>query len=69
MTDWRSVDLPSLGSVAALAFELHASDQCFGYPNTPLSFALDDLVFTAVPEPKSAALFPFRLTWLARRRA
>ena len=65
--DWIFVDLSSLGSVAALEFELASSDSAFGFLNTPSYFALDDLAF--VPEPSSALLFGFGLALLARRRS
>jgi hypothetical protein len=67
VTDWTSVDLSALGSVAALEFELASSDESFGFLNTPSYFALDDLVFA--PEPSTALLLGVGLALLARRRS
>jgi hypothetical protein len=67
LTDWTTVDLSGLGSVAALEFELASSDEAFGFLNTPSYFALDDLVL--VPEPASALLLAAGLALLARRRS
>jgi hypothetical protein len=69
VTDWVFVDFSGLGAVAVLEFSLDSSDQSFGFLNTPSYFALDDLGFSAVPEPASALLLAFGLALLARRRS
>lgn len=55
--DWLYVDLSGFGEgVKALSFELNSSDVgAFGM-NTPAYFALDNLSYTAVPEPRLAVL-------------
>ncbi|MGV3630852.1 MAG: DUF4465 domain-containing protein [Bacteroidota bacterium] len=45
---WVNVDLSSFGSVSGLTFRFESSDMSFGYINTPIYFALDDLHFTNV---------------------
>jgi hypothetical protein len=67
VSDWTSVDMSGLGSVAALEFELASSDESFGFLNTPAYFALDELMF--VPEPGTALLVGLGLALLARRRS
>ncbi|MBR6121707.1 MAG: DUF4465 domain-containing protein [Prevotella sp.] len=42
-SDWRWVDLTSLGKVKRLAFEMSSSDTSYGYMNTPAYFCLDNL--------------------------
>lgn len=54
---WEEVDLSSLGSgVTELRFALDSSDVGDFGMNTPAYFAMDDLSFTAVPEPSVFAL-------------
>jgi hypothetical protein len=65
---WASLDLSSLGVVRGLDFSLSSSDNgAFGM-NTPAYFALDDLAYTLVPEPGTAALLALGLAALAVRR-
>jgi len=48
---WRTVDLTPLGEARSLRFSFTSTDVgAFGI-NTPLYVAVDDLVFTTVPEP------------------
>jgi hypothetical protein len=53
--EWTLVDLAGLGSAASLNFSWASTDMSFGFINTPTYVALDNLSFTAVPEPASAA--------------
>jgi hypothetical protein len=53
---WASVNLSSLGTVAALKFELSSSDNGDFGMNTPAYFAIDNLAVTAVPEASSLAM-------------
>lgn len=56
---WQWFDLSSLGTVDRIDFEFSGSDMgAFGL-NTPRYFALDDLTFSAVPEPATAAAVGF----------
>lgn len=55
--DWTTVDLSGLGGgVRSIELSWDSSDKSFGYVNTPTYVALDNLAFSAVPEPSSAAL-------------
>lgn len=57
VSDWRTVNLSSLGIVDSLDFSLESSDtdEIFGM-NTPAYFAMDGLQFSSVPEPGTIAL-------------
>ena len=67
LDQWLFVDLRDLGAVKELAFSFESSDVgTFGI-NTPLYFAIDNLV--TIPEPGSAALLALGLAGLASRRA
>ena len=55
---WTTVDVSSLVDATELSFSLATTDEGPFGPNTPLYFALDDLVVSeaataAVPEPTS----------------
>ncbi len=50
---WTWVDLTALGDARDLTFGLTSSDVGQWGMNTPALFALDDLVFSEVPEPSS----------------
>jgi hypothetical protein len=66
LTDWASVSLAPLGTVAALSFSLTGSDVgAFGL-NTPAYFALDNL--SSVPLPPALALLAPALGLLVRWR-
>ncbi|MFD0895566.1 DUF4465 domain-containing protein [Luteolibacter ambystomatis] len=66
VTDWRTLDLSSLGWVNELRFSMTSSDVgAFGI-NTPTYFAVDNLQF--VPEPSTAVLAFAGLAPLLRRK-
>lgn len=69
---WTTVDLSSLIGAQSIGFRLTSSDVGQFGTNTPLYFAMDNLVIEVVPEPSSIALFAFGLagasTLAARRR-
>jgi hypothetical protein len=54
---WTQVDLRGLGDARTLTFELSSSDEGEYGMNTPAYFAMDDLEFSAVPEPGTLAMF------------
>ena len=58
VNDWRWVDLLSLSGAESLAFTLDSSDidTQFGGFFTPAYFAMDDVEFSAVPEPTTLAM-------------
>lgn len=56
VSQWRALDLSSLGVVSKLAFSMSSSDNGPFGMNTPAYFALDDLSVTPVPEPETFAL-------------
>ena len=62
---WTSVNLSSLGTVAALKFELSSSDNGDFGMNTPAYFAIDNLAVTAVPEASSLAMMLVGLVGVA----
>ncbi len=65
LDEWVFLDLSGLGAVRALRFGFESSDVgAFGI-NTPVYFAIDDLV--TIPEPGHAVLIGLGLTLLARR--
>jgi len=43
LSDWRWIDLTSLGKVKRLGFSMSSSDNSWGYMNTPAYFSLDNL--------------------------
>jgi hypothetical protein len=57
VTDWTEVDLSPLAGATELRFQLTTSDvdPLWG-PNTPMYFAMDNLVLTAAPEPSTWVL-------------
>lgn len=56
VSDWTTVDLTSLGSdVWSIKLDFYSSDNGDWGINTPTYVALDNLVYTAIPEPASAA--------------
>lgn len=68
---WRNVDLAALGSdVTRLVFGMSSTDVGDYGMNTPSYFALDNLSFTAVPEPQATPVLFGLLAALAimRRR-
>ncbi len=70
--DWTQFDLTSLGLVRSLSFSLDSNViDTFGgidFLNPPAYVAMDNLNFSAVPEPSSAALLIVGLTLAHRRR-
>lgn len=60
LQDWASLDLTSLGDVRSLQFSLNSnvidSFGMFDFLNTPAYVAVDNLTFSAVPEPTSLLL-------------
>ncbi|MHB9082025.1 MAG: DUF4465 domain-containing protein [Pirellulaceae bacterium] len=54
--EWTWVDLTSLGDATKFAFDLSSSDVGDWGMNTPANFALDDLSYSAVPEPGTLAI-------------
>lgn len=58
VSDWETVGLSSLGTIDSLQFSLESSDTRpppIGM-NTPAYFAMDQIAFSAVPEPGTVAL-------------
>jgi len=53
---WTWVDLTALGDATQLSFGLSSSDNGAWGMNTPAYFALDDLVFSEVPEPGTGVM-------------
>lgn len=51
INDWRELDLTAMGTIKSLTFTMSSSDSSFGFANTPVYFALDNVTF--VPEPGS----------------
>lgn len=69
LAGWAWFDLSALGTVDTIRFAFAGSDVGpFGL-NTPAYFALDDLTFTAVPEPGSWALAAGAAAAVAATRA
>jgi hypothetical protein len=71
--DWTEVDLTPLGLVNSVRLSFNSSDTIvidgITYINTPTYAALDNLSFTAVPEPSSLALCGIGACgWMAWRR-
>jgi hypothetical protein len=57
VSDWTTVDLTGLGTgVSLIRLGFASSDVGMFGINTPTYAALDDLIFTVVPEPSSAAV-------------
>lgn len=57
VSDWQVVDLSALGVAKSVGFSLSSSDNGNFGMNTPAYFAMDNLTFSAVPEPSSLVLF------------
>ena len=72
LTDWTTFDLSSLGAVQSLRFSIDSNvvDTFAGieYLNTPAYVAVDNLAFTAVPEPSQFGLLTLALAVVLRRR-
>jgi hypothetical protein len=56
LREWLPVSLSSLSGAAKLTFDLETTDEGQFGPNTPLYFAMDNLVIEAIPEPKALVL-------------
>jgi uncharacterized protein DUF4465 len=56
LREWLPVGLSSLSGAAKLTFDLETTDVGQFGPNTPLYFAMDNLVIEPIPEPESLAL-------------
>jgi uncharacterized protein DUF4465 len=56
LREWLPVSLSSLGGATKLTFDLETTDVGQFGPNTPLYFAMDNLVIEPIPEPATAAL-------------
>lgn len=41
---WRTIDFTSLGRVNKLTFTMDGSDQAYGFVNTPVYFAMDNII-------------------------
>ncbi len=65
---WTWLDLTPLRGVRALHFQLDSTDVGPFGSNTPAYFGIDELSFTAIPEPGSALLLGAGLAALAARR-
>lgn len=66
LDQWLFQDLSGLGVVKELLFSFESSDEAGGWINTPVYFAIDNVVTT--PEPATAILLGFGLSLLASRR-
>ncbi|MEX0671498.1 MAG: DUF4465 domain-containing protein [Pirellulales bacterium] len=68
LTTWAWFDLAALGTVDQVEFVFEGSDKSTFGLNTPAYFAMDNLTFSAVPEPATAtALGLVAFAALARR--
>lgn len=70
---WAFVDLSSLAGASRLYFNLSSSDVGTFGMNTPGTFAIDNVLFTPVPEPSSIVMAGFGaallgLTWWRKKR-
>lgn len=65
---WQTQALTGFGNIDRLQFGLTSSDVGTFGMNTPAYFALDNLRFTAVPEPTSGALIVLAIAVSSRRR-
>ncbi|MEM8732934.1 MAG: DUF4465 domain-containing protein [Planctomycetota bacterium] len=66
---WEQLDLSALGTVQSVSIAFDSSDTGAAGINTPTYVAIDNLSFTAVPEPGSLALVGFAgVGFFLRRR-
>ena len=67
LDEWTLLNLSGLGTISELQFSFESTDiGDFGI-NTPVYFAIDNLV--TIPEPGTAFLFGLGIAWLARKPA
>ncbi|MEM6473351.1 MAG: DUF4465 domain-containing protein [Planctomycetota bacterium] len=66
--DWESVDLTALGTVRSISIGLDSTDNGMFGMNTPAYVAIDNLSFTAIPEPTTFAFLAFAGAWTASSR-
>ena len=69
INDWQELDLTSLSDAECLYFNLSSSDTGDFGMNTPGYFALDNVSYTAIPEPSAIAMLTAAATiWVYRLR-
>ena len=69
INDWQELDLTSLSDAECLYFNLSSSDTGDFGMNTPGYFALDNVSYTAIPEPSAIAMLAAAATiWVYRLR-
>lgn len=59
LEDWKLVDLTTLNEtdgLYGLNFVVEGTDKSYGWDNWPLYFAMDNISYTAVPEPAAFAM-------------